>query len=68
VNALQRIHRSLVPGGVLFDLQTALANAPVVNSAQGLGQDFDLIGRRLLAIEDEQVLLVMKIWRDSALT
>jgi hypothetical protein len=38
VNALQRIHRSLVPGGVVFDLQPALANAPVVNSSDVLGR------------------------------
>jgi hypothetical protein len=38
VNVLQRIHRSLVTGGVLFDLQPALANAPVVNSNGVLGR------------------------------
>jgi hypothetical protein len=38
VNALQRIHRSLVPSGVLFDLQPALANAPVVNCSGVLGR------------------------------
>jgi hypothetical protein len=38
VNALQRLHRSLVPGGILFDLQPALANAPIVNSSGVLGR------------------------------
>jgi hypothetical protein len=38
VNALQRIHRSLIPNGVVFDLQPALANAPVVNSRGVLGR------------------------------
>lgn len=38
MNALQRIHRSLVPSGVLFDLQPTLANAPVVNSSGVLGR------------------------------
>ena len=38
MNALQRIHRSLVPSGIVFDLQPALANAPVVNSSGVLGR------------------------------
>jgi hypothetical protein len=38
VNALRRIHRSLVRGGVLLDLQPMLANAPVVNAADVLGR------------------------------
>jgi hypothetical protein len=38
VNALHRIHRSLVPGGVVFDLQPVLGNAPVVNSSRILGR------------------------------
>jgi len=38
VSALHRIHRSLVPAGVLFDLQPALANAPVVNHSGVLGR------------------------------
>jgi hypothetical protein len=38
VNALQRIHRSLVPGGVLLDLQPALANAPVIACSGVLGR------------------------------
>jgi hypothetical protein len=38
VNALQRIRRSLVPSGVVFDLQPALGNAPVVNSSGILGR------------------------------
>jgi hypothetical protein len=38
VNALQRIHRSLVPSGILFDLQPALANAPVIASSGVLGR------------------------------
>jgi hypothetical protein len=38
VNALQRIHRSLIPGGVLLDLQPSLANAPVVSASGVLGR------------------------------
>jgi hypothetical protein len=38
VNALRRIHRSLVPGGFLLDLQPALANAPVANADGALGR------------------------------
>jgi len=38
VNALQQIHRSLIPGGVLFDLQPALANAPVLSASGLLGR------------------------------
>ena len=38
MNALHRIHRSLVPGGVVFDLQPAFGNAPVVNSSGILGR------------------------------
>ncbi len=37
MNALRRIHRSLVPGGVLLDLQPALTNAPVANANGVLG-------------------------------
>lgn len=38
MNALQQIHRSLIPGGVLFDLQPALANAPVLSASGLLGR------------------------------
>ena len=38
MNALRRIHRSLVRDGVLLDLQPMLANAPVVNSDGILGR------------------------------
>ena len=38
MNALQQIHRGLVPGGVLFDLQPELANAPVVSASGPLGR------------------------------
>ena len=38
MNALRRIHRSLVPKGLLLDLQPTLANAPVVNSKGVLGR------------------------------
>jgi hypothetical protein len=38
VNALQQIHQSLIAGGVLFDLQPALANAPVVSGSGLLGR------------------------------
>jgi len=38
VNALQRIHRSLIRGGVLFDLQPSLTNAPVVSASGLLGR------------------------------
>jgi hypothetical protein len=38
VNALRRIHRGLVRGGILLDLQPTLANAPVVNADGELGR------------------------------
>jgi hypothetical protein len=38
VNALRRIHRALVDGGVLLDLQPTLANAPVVGAGRTLGR------------------------------
>ena len=38
MNALQRIHRSLVPNGVLFDVQPSLTNAPVLNANGVLGR------------------------------
>ena len=38
MNALRRLHRNLVPGGVLLDLQPRLANAPVVNAEGVLGR------------------------------
>ncbi len=38
MNALRRIHRSLVRGGVLLDLQPTLANAPVANADGVLGR------------------------------
>ena len=38
MNALRQIHRSLIPGGVLFDLQPALANAPVLSASGLLGR------------------------------
>ncbi len=38
MNALRRIHRSLVRGGVLLDLQPMLVNAPVVNAGGVLGR------------------------------
>lgn len=49
MNALQRIHRSLVPGGVLFDLQPALVNAPVIASSAVVGR---LDERELRAFAD----------------
>jgi hypothetical protein len=38
VNALRRVHASLVPGGLLLDLQPRLANAPVENAEGVLGR------------------------------
>ncbi len=38
MNALRRIHRSLVRGGVLLDLQPMLVSAPVVNADGVLGR------------------------------
>jgi hypothetical protein len=38
VNALRRIHRSLVKGGILLDLQPMLDNAPVTNPDGELGR------------------------------
>ena len=33
MNALQRIHRSLIPRGILFDLQPTLTNTKIVDAA-----------------------------------
>jgi len=33
VNALQRIHRSLIPAGILFDLQPTLTNTKILDAA-----------------------------------
>ncbi len=38
MNALRRLHRILIPGGFLLDLQPRLANAPVVNAEGILGR------------------------------
>jgi hypothetical protein len=38
VNALQRVHGSLVPGAILLDLQPTLANALVRNPNRFLGR------------------------------
>lgn len=59
MDALGRIHRSLMPGGVLLDLQPTLANAPVVNADSVLGRlderEFRAVADRVNAALEETI-------------
>ena len=59
MNALQRTHGSLVPGGLLLDLQPMLENAPVRNSSGGLGRiderEFRAVADRVNTVLEETI-------------